>query len=134
MFCCRARPALRRSFLLASILIAPRVSRGPALYIMWYVVTVVTVWCAQCTGTASELRNRIFMCWIFGLAARGSGDCAGRDMTYGGAGSLHATYISVQTRACKSLPFPGQAPSQHFLFLIKLIGVMALRWKTCQLC
>ena len=69
---------------------------------------------------------------------RGRGETVqGRDMTYGGAGSLHATNISVRTRACMSLPGTvecGVWTSQHFLFLIKLIAVMAVSWKTCQLC
>ena len=122
MFCCRAGPALRRSFLLASILIAPRVSRAPALYIMWYVVTVVTVWWAQCTGTASELRNRIFMCWIFGLAARGSGET----VQAGTWLMVELGHCTPQTRACMSLP--GLARVHHNTFYFSLNWLVLWHW------
>ena len=126
MFCCRAgRASVKTEFFVGKYSHRTRVRPGPGS--LYYVVCGG----ADCGAVqaASELRNRIFMCWIFGLAARGSGECAGRDMTYGGAGSLHATDQSMHVP-----PWPGPGPSQHFLFLIKLIGVVPLRWKTCQLC
>ena len=57
---------------------SPRTRVRPGPGSLYYVV------CGDCGGgdcgavqAASELRNRIFMCWIFGLAARGSGEREG---------------------------------------------------------
>ena len=86
---------------------------------MWWLWWLCGVPSAQAPQVSCETG---FLCWIFGLAARGSGDCAGRDMTYGGAGSLHATNISVQTRACKSLPF------HHYTFYFSLNWLVLWHW------